>query len=520
MSSTKKQVLMLAAENDMLPGAKVGGVGDVVRDLPQALCQLDWDASVILPSYGFLARLPNLSLVGGVEVLFSGFSHNIQVFKIENDFAGVNNFIVHCPEFSAHGETVYCNDPDWRPFASDATKFALYCLAVAAVLKEKLISTPDIVHLHDWHTAFFLILREYSQSYDFLKSIRCVYTIHNLALQGIRPFKNDESALETWYPDLSYDGKVIADKNNLHCLNPMRAAILLADKVNTVSPTYAKEIQLASHVEDGIYGGEGLEAELIQRHGAGELIGILNGCQYAKKSSFKKPAKTDVIDVAKGCLLEWAGKKRQMLSAHWIADQRLEELKRSRKSRFVLSSVGRITEQKARLLHATLENGKYVLHAILEALGERGIFIILGSGDPDLEDFITETAGKYDNIIFLNGYSDPLSKLIYRYGDLFLMPSSFEPCGISQMLAMRVGQPCLVNAVGGLKDTVIHKETGFVFEGKNIQSQAKSLITTLDEALNCYFEKPDSWSGIRHRASQQRFTWQVAAKTYLTTLYH
>lgn len=518
-TSENKCILILAAENDMLPGAKVGGVGDVIRDLPPALVKQECKVSVVLPSYGKLARLPGLSLVGNFEIHFAGFPQAMTLYKLSGDFNGVDNYIIHNPGFAPQGETVYCNDPDWRPFATDATKFAMYCQAVAVALKKNLLTLPDVIHLHDWHTAFLLILREYSNNYSFLKKVRCVFTVHNLALQGVRPFKNDDSALETWYPELAYDGTIISDLENPHCVNPMRAAINLADKVSTVSPTYADEILQKSDHAKGIYGGEGLEGDLHRRALSGDLLGILNGCSYAKKLSFKKPARVDVANVAKNCIIEWSATSRHMRSAHWIADQRIDELKKSRKSRFVLTSVGRITEQKARLFQTVMSDGKCVLHTILDLLGDEGLFILLGSGDTHLEDFITQAAGKYNNLLFLNGYSDTLSNMIYSYGDLFIMPSSFEPCGISQMLAMRAGQPCLVNAVGGLKDTVRDGDTGFVFKGDDIQQQAKALLSRLQDAMRLYKTDPESWGGIRHRASQQRFTWKAAAKVYIEKVY-
>ena len=510
---------MLAAENDMLPGAKVGGVGDVIRDLPGALVSEGCDVGVVLPSYGFLARLPGLTPIGSFTVLFAGAPHSMELFKLDANFGGVTNYIIHGEGFVPHGETVYCNDPDWRPFATDASKFALYCQAVAVALKEGLIPLPDVLHLHDWHSAFLLLLREYSLSFQFLKKIHTVFTIHNLAMQGVRPFKGDDSALETWFPDLAYNGVVISDPENPHCVNPMRAAILLADKINTVSPTYAEEIQQPSDNSAGVYGGEKLENDLRCRAEGGDLSGILNGCQYGKKSSLKRPARSHVADTARESIFSWAGAERELRSAHWIAEQRANELKKSRKSRFVLSSVGRITEQKARLFQSTLDDGRLVLEGILQLLGDDGIFILLGSGDTLLENFITRLAGKYDNLLFLNGYSDALSTLIYSYGDLFIMPSSFEPCGISQMLAMRAGQPCLVNAVGGLKDTVQDDDTGFTFSGANIHEQAEALMVRLTQALKMFQSNTDAWGGIRHRASQQRFTWKSSARAYLDQLY-
>src|SRR6056300_946863 len=133
----------------------------------------------------------------------------------------------------------------------------------------------------------------------------------------------------------------------------------------------------------------------------------------------------------------------------------------------LFTSVGRLTDQKVLLLRQTMHNGKSLLDNLLLQIKGRARLVLLGSGDPLLEQFLLEVAGRHSNFIFLRGFSIGLSECLYRAGDLFLMPSSFEPCGISQMLAMRAGQPCLVHAVGGLLDTVTDGSDGFVFSGDN-----------------------------------------------------
>lgn len=523
-----KRILMVAAENDALPGGKVGGIGDVIRDLPHALTNEGLAVDVVIPSYGFLARLDNLEEVGRYSVHFAGFPQQVILHRVTGQSSEVNNYIVDHPGFAPQGEKIYCDDPDWQPFATDATKFALFCAAVAQALKDGILPFPDVLHCHDWHTAFLLVLRQYSTSFKKLKTIPAIFTIHNLAMQGIRPLKGDASSLESWYPDLPYDGRIISDPDNPHCINPMRAAILLADKVHTVSQTYAKEIQLPGNHKKGIYGGEGLEADLGGRADDGALIGILNGSEYPAGQRYTKPTRKKIASLVENELLAWAGKDRYLRSAHWIAEKRLAHWMKYKGDTFTTTYVGRITDQKVRLFQTRLRGGKTVLEAILTRLqaiksqeGETigGYMLWLGSGNEQLESFFAATAGRFENFIYLNGYSDALSHMVYCYGDLFLMPSSFEPCGISQMLAMRAGQPCLVNGVGGLKDTVRDNENGFVFSGPDIQHQAQAMLDKFDEAINLFLTDKTSWESIRQIAGRSRFTWRDTAIQYIKQLY-
>jgi starch synthase len=158
------------------------------------------------------------------------------------------------------------------------------------------------------------------------------------------------------------------------------------------------------------------------------------------------------------------------------------------------------------------------LEGILEALGEHGLLLMVGTGDSDYEQFLTETASRYSNFIFLRGYSESLVAALYDMGDLFMMPSSFEPCGISQMLAMRAGQPCLVHHVGGLRDTVQDNITGFTFTGKNPTEQADNLVATLQRAL-IVKARPKKWQAMCKKAAAMRFRWADSIDAYLKQLY-
>ncbi len=512
---------MVAAENDALPGGKVGGIGDVVRDVPPALAAQGCQVHVVTPSYHTLARLASATRSTTISVTFGGEVHSVDVYEVIADsrYVGVTHWVVDHPDFSPCGlGRIYCDDGPDSPFATDATKFALFCGVVAELVKQGHFGTLDILHVHDWHAALLLVLRQYHRAYRFLQQTRCVYTIHNLALQGIRPLRGHASSLASWYPGLSVDAAV-TDPRWPDCINLMRAGINLADKVHAVSPTYAAEILKPSSVDEkGYFGGEGLETDLQQVNAQGRLIGILNGCDYPAEAEYEPVERSQLEELLQAELWRWIGRESCLPAAHYIADKRLQQFA-GRDDQLLITSVGRVTGQKVSLLQQRLPDGQTTLEALLECLGQRGTWLFLGSGDEPLEQFLTAVSAQYENFIFLRGYSDSVAQALYRSGDLFLMPSSFEPCGISQMLAMRAGQPCLVHRVGGLNDTVEHEITGFAFSGESMQEQAQAMVQTCAAALECRLQKPSEWERISNAAAQVRFTWQNSIGRYLNELY-
>jgi starch synthase len=185
----------------------------------------------------------------------------------------------------------------------------------------------------------------------------------------------------------------------------------------------------------------------------------------------------------------------------------------------LLVSIGRLAAQKVSLFFQTTTDGRSALETILDELGTTGVLVMLGSGNRPLEDFCSELALRRKNFVFLCGYSEMLADLLYAAGDLFLMPSTFEPCGISQMLAMRAGQPCVVHAVGGLKDTVEDTVNGYVFSGDTPMLQADDFVATVHRALQLKTADPVAWKALREHAASRRFSWAVAAESYEQELY-
>lgn len=528
-------ILMVAAENDALAGGKVGGVADVVRDVPYALADLpeyQGLVSVVCPSYGFLHENPKASL-GTVDFSFGGEQLTAELFEVEGKrpHAGVRQLVLHHAAFetidSASGrKLIYVDDGAEHPFASDATKFACFNAAVAQAVLQGSFGEVDIVHLHDWHAGFYLMLREFDPSLSELHSKRTVFTIHNLALQGIRPLDGYASSLKAWFPELDYELPTVQDPDYLDCMNPMAVGVRLADKVHVVSPGYVPEVCEPSRPQRNdarcvFFGGEGLEGDLQNAREQGRLVGILNGCEYDAVPD-SMPARDEaswqrLLNGLSGEVEVWYQKSQTF--PNWLALNRLRgwlDNARPRPS-VVMTSVTRVVDQKVRLMR-TPEHSPPLDRILCEA-GEDAVYILAGNGDRGYEEFLHSLARKHDNFVFLNGYSHHGAELLYRSGDLFLMPSAFEPCGISQMLAMRDGQPCVVHSIGGLKDTVLDGETGFGFSGHSPEELGDGFVETARRAINLKRNSEAEFHRIRHAAFDKRFLWSDAVEFYLSDLY-
>jgi starch synthase len=504
-----KRVWMVAAENDALPRGKVGGVADVVRDLPVALSDLGIKVSVLTPSYGVFHRLPGAVLHRKIRVGFARRSWVVHIYLVPAGDARVEQFVFEHRLFSPQGPgKIYNRDPPGNPYATDSAKFAFFNAAVAAWVND-CDSPPDILHLNDWHTGLIPAFRYLGNNEAPLARVRIVFTIHNLAYQGIRPLRNHPASLEVWFPAWLEQDDMLRDPRYRDCCNFMATAIRLSEAINAVSPGYAQEIQLPSDDATGFSGGEGLERLLALASRQGRLTGILNGCMYPETSA-PAPGWQEILElIAQHRRIFYAGRPARDWLEHWKSNRPGE----------VLLSIGRVVDQKVPLFLEPVKSHPTALQAILEGLGPGSLFIMLGNGDERLEEQLVDIAAKTNNFLFLRGYAELLSAPLYSSADLFLMPSSFEPCGISQMLSMREGCPCVVHAVGGLKDTVEHGRTGFVFEGSTMTEKASNFVQCVLDAVSLKREKPSQWRKICSNAAAIRFSWPRAAKRYMETLY-
>ncbi len=512
MGERTREAWLVAAENAWIPGGKVGGVGDVIRDLPLALAREGWSVRVVVPAYGAFHRLNGAATLDRIRGRFGGRPFEATAWTLPGAPDGVEQVVIDhsalCP--GQPGEIYHADPPD-HPYETDATKFALFCAAVAAWIAQG-DRPPDVLHLHDWHTGLLPLFRRHADPLGSLAATRMVFTIHNLAYQGIRPLRGQASSLEAWCPEWVATADVALDPGNPELVNFMACALRGADAVATVSPTYAEEILRPSDPARGFHGGEGLEDLLAQAARSGRLSGVLNGCEYPDDAP-AAPAAPGWTEVVDAILAEPA-----LIDRHPALRGRLVGLRGARPET-VLLNIGRIVEQKVSLLLEPAAGAPTALDAILEGLGDRGVFLLLGSGEPQLEARLREVAERRPNFLFLRGYAQSLSDLLYRSTDLFLMPSSFEPCGISQMLALRAGQPCVVHGVGGLADTVVDGETGFVFHGDSPPDQAAALVAAVERAMALRRDDPGAWEAMRACAAAQRFSWARAARRTIEALY-
>ncbi|TFH73203.1 glycogen synthase [Gammaproteobacteria bacterium LSUCC0112] len=539
-------IVMIAAENAALTAGKVGGIGDVIRDIPGALARQGHQVSVIIPAYQRLAHINDSLRLGEFTTVFAGKSETVSLYRVQPQHHRynhplVNHYLLDHPLLAPCGAgAIYCHDES-GPFATDANKFAFFCTAVCDWLISDELHKPDVLHLHDWHAAMVSVLRHFHPRYQHLQTIHTVYTIHNLSLQGIRPLRGDHSSLERWHPYLvsdalwstNSDALNMTDPRYADCINLMRCGLLLSDRVHAVSPGYAQEIQQPNDPQRAFVGGEGLEQDLQALASKNRLFGILNGCEYSDtpvdtqhRYLAVNAQRNRLFSLIDKSLKQWAGQHLTVPASFFHAACRLADWQRKRKPAPVcLVSIGRLTEQKVSLLyqpvpvHLRHHNvSESALSHLLSTLDD-GILILIGTGDRVMEEFCTRMMMEHHNFLYLQGFSEELADLLYGVGDIFLMPSSFEPCGISQMLAMRAGVPCVVHRVGGLKDTVMHGVNGFTFGGNSQDAQVSEMLGCVAAAADMARSNNETWHAIRKNAASARFLWDDVLQDYVNKLY-
>lgn len=506
--------LFAAAENDAIPNCKAGGMGDVVRDVPRQIAQRGDKVHVVVPAYSRLHLSGNFKSL--IKFNLRGTTYNAELFEVQpkKEFPNIYHYVIHHPEIEAGGIAhIYHDDPE-EPFYTDAIKYFIFNTALAAAIKQGAFGNLNVIHLHDWHSSLLLFLRAYHPAYKMLQKIRFVYSIHNLAIQGIRPFSDNYSSIRNWFPDIEINVKALMDYRYNDCINLMAVGIRLADAVHTVSPSYKKDVMLPSSPPEFI-GGEGLETDLKNADAQGRLYGILNGCNY---KNINVEAKNMIYRNTVMAIFKWLQEEDKKYKSDFLShtgEKIMKFLIQGRPS-FIASSVARLTEQKFYFFKKSPEAFVSILKKLEKV---NGIFLLLGTGAPDYEALFRQLSYEHDNFIFTNGQSESLIDSMYLESNLYVMPSLFEPCGISQMLAMRNGVPCLVHHTGGLKDTVTHLKTGFTFSGATYDDKITNMLATFDEALALYQDNPAQWKKIQSAAKRKRFTWQKSVDTYYKDLY-
>jgi starch synthase len=535
MKDIKPQVLMVAAECRDL--AKVGGLGDVVRDLAQALKALGISVSIIMPGYDNVER-PGKPIESFAVQFGTCDDWPVEIFKRE--VAGVPVYLVRSEKFFGgdYGEVYIDSDRLGRgPFEDDAQRFAFFSAATLEFIQKRSeLYGINVLHCHDWHTGVLLVLLKHDARYRQLASaLQTLFTIHNLDYQGTRPFESsgdrDLLSFAAWFPglyqDLEVKGalKTLSDPHTpIPCFNPMRAGINLADNVSTVSPKYALEITQPDDPARNFIGGRGLEGDLQRCDG--RLYGILNGLDYEVYNpssltppfdinikgwqSARRQHKMNLLEGLPGYLHEMAGR---LGSGFKNSDSVLRKMAAYRpddwKEELLVVAVTRAVRQKMSILLEILNGAGSVLQEMLK----RDIrLVVFGTGE--LEEQLEEI-NRWPNGLFICAFDPKFAGLLYAGGDIFLMPSDFEPCGISQMIAMRYGCLPLVPDLGGLSNTVQDMQTGFVYRGVNRQAACQTLLDTLDKALGYYVNERKKWAEMQVQAMGARFEWTSSAEKYI-----
>lgn len=472
-----KKISVLFAAAECAPFAKVGGLADVVGSLPQALCKMGVTVAVILPKYGSVSKKIRMKKIKTIQLDYGRHKYTVTVYHTHLPKNPVDYYFIDHAYF--RGKYIYnYKRKSGSHTITDIDRFALFSESVVEAVNQIPLST-DIIHCHDWQTG--LVPTSVDQlavkkEYPFTKT---VYTIHNIAYQGKTPRsilnKLDMKELATPYLLEDY-----YDHDHKR-INFMKLGILSADKINTVSPSYAKEVLTSKQ-------GRGLETFLIRRKK--DVSGILNGIDIKKfdPSKDKKIYKTYTTK-------SWKRNKA-------INKQRLQkEVGLPVKDVPLYGIVTRVVNQK----------GLDILEKALKRFATHDIqFVLLGTGITKIERAYINLQKKYPNkIVSIIDFDVTLAKKIYAGSDFFLMPSKFEPCGLGQMISMRYGTIPIVRATGGLKDTVLHGKTGIVFG----PATASALYQALLQSENVYSSKK-TWYTMVSTCMKKDFSWEASAKVY------
>lgn len=452
------KILQIASE--MVPFAKTGGLADVAGALPLVLEQLGQEVIIALPRYKAVqnSEFKIQKLKGDISYTVIG--KNTKVYFIEND-----------AYFNRDG--LYQDKTG--DYKDNLERFSYFNRRALELLKE-LEFKPDIIHLHDWQSALVAVYLKTIYSNDnFYKNIKTLLTIHNIGYQGLFP-KEQFSKLSLDQSLFNLEGLEFYGQ-----INVLKGGIVFCDIINTVSPTYSKEIQTKEF-------GFGLEGILHKR--SDSVFGILNGLDY----SIWNPQNDKFIACNYSvCNLEEKYKNKKDL-------QKFCKLP-TRNDVPLLGIVSRLAQQK----------GFDILAEAMERICKMQLqLVILGTGDLKYHLLLEGTAKACPKVmrVYLK-FDDPLAHKIYAGSDIFLMPSRYEPCGLGQMISLKYGTIPLVFKTGGLADTV-NQDNGFVFD----KYSASDLLETIKKAIETYASSK-KWKDLMRNAMQCNFSWEESAKKYI-----
>ena len=471
-----KNILFVASEG--VPFIKTGGLADVVGSLPKCIDRKYFDVRVILPKYTCMAQQ--------MKDMMSYVTHFYMDFHWKNEYVGIMYAEVDGVKYYFIDNEMYFGG--FKPYGDNALfeieKYAFFSKAALSILPV-IDFRPSLIHCHDWQTGLIPVyLKERFQGNDFYRGIKSVMTIHNLKFQGKWSIKEvqDITGLPAYYftPDKL---ELFKDANLL------KGGLVYADAITTVSSTYADEIKTKFY-------GEQLDGLMCAR--SNSLRGIVNGIDYEEfnpETDKYIEFKYNAVNFRKEKV-----KNKRALQAELGLEQ--DEKK------FMIGIVSRLTDQKGFDL---------IAHVMDELCQDNVQIVVLGTGEERYENMFRHFDWKYNNKVSAHiYYSEALSHKIYASCDAFLMPSLFEPCGLSQLMSLRYGTVPIVRETGGLKDTVEpyneHENTGTGFSFVNYN--AHEMLGAIRYAERIYYDKKREWNKIVDRAMAADFSWNVSAAKY------
>ena len=475
-----KKILYAASES--VPFIKTGGLADVVGSLPKNFNKEEIDVRVILPKYACMKQEWKEQLEYQ--------THFYMDFKWERCYVGILRLELDgITYYFIDNEKYFSGDKPYEGGLWDIERFAYFSKAVLTALPV-IDFKPDIIHCHDWQTGLVPVyLDHYRFFMDYYCGIKTIMTIHNLKFQGV--WGTEDVRDITGLPDYYFTHDKLEAYNNA---NLLKGGIVYADLVTTVSKTYAEEIKMPFY-------GEQLDGLINAR--SNSLCGIVNGIDYEEYNPETDPwlARQYSVDTF-----------RKEKVKNKVALQEELGLAKNPKT-MMIGVVSRLTDQK----------GFDLIEHVMDELCQDDVqFVVLGTGDERYENMFRHFAWKYPDKVSANiFYSEAMSHKIYGSCDAFLMPSLFEPCGLSQLMSLRFGTVPIVRETGGLKDTVEpYNEydkagTGFSFANYN----AHEMMNTVRYAEKIYYDKKREWNKIAERAMKADFSWKSSAKQY-EELYH
>ncbi|WP_455208574.1 glycogen synthase GlgA [Kaarinaea lacus] len=472
---------ILFASSEVQPLIKTGGLADVSGALPVALKKMRHDVRVVMPAYGdTLKKAKRAQRVTTLKL--PGIPGEIAILKKKLPDANVDIYLVDYPPAFQRSGNPYVN-AEGDPWSDNAERFAMFCRSVCELAQNRagLDWQPDIVHCNDWQTALVPALLQTEASRP-----ATVFTIHNLAYQGLFPQKIFDFL---GLPDQLWSPEGLEFHNQLSFI---KGGIVFADRVNTVSPRYAREIQTAEF-------GYGLEGLL--RHRSNKLSGIINGIDELEWDPGNDPHLKSPYN------LESIARKKpnkEFLQTNFELPNNPDAL--------LLGFIGRLVDQK----------GVDLIIDLIPQLDNLPVqLIVLGTGDHKLERTLKELATQHSSTVKCHiGYNESLSHQIEAGCDVFLMPSRFEPCGLNQLYSLRYGTIPIVNNVGGLADSVtdlddrysnLEMATGFIMK----QTSSKALYSQIVKAINLY-QNQNKWSRLMKNGMSRDFSWVRSARDYVT----